>query len=178
MLNNRFLLGLIVLMTLTGSAWAQPELGLVALGGQLGFANPDGPVGTAVSLNAIAEFGTLAENLSLESRLGYWSKSEAGFSLRDFILGSSVVYRFEQPRSQLTPFAGGGLSLHFLRTKQPAGIFDGTSFTDTEIGIDLRGGARYRFTEQIDFLGEILYTLGDAEQFQIKVGALFKMTVK
>lgn len=155
---------------------AQTELGLMAIGGHLGLVNPDGPIGETVTLGASADLGKVAENLNLDVRLDYWSKSEGVFSLRDFVLGGGVVYTFDKEVAQLRPYAGAGLSLHFLKSKTDLGNFLGeNSISNTELGIDLRGGAKYKLNEQIDFAGEILYTLGDAEQFQIKVGALFKL---
>jgi hypothetical protein len=149
----------------------------MAIGGHLGLVNPEGPIGETVTLGASADLGKVAENLNLDVRLDYWSKSEEKLSRRDFIIGGAVIYQFDQEVAQLRPYAGGGLSLHFLKTKTDIGnVLGGSSFSDTDLGIDLRGGAKYKFNEQIDFAGEILFTLGDAEQFQIKVGALFKLS--
>lgn len=174
---------LIALWCLSGmhESQAQPQLGLERLGGQIGFVNPEGPFGTAIGLDLMANFGQVAENLELEGKAGYWSKGEGLASLRDFFVSSSVIYKFHVVMEQFTPFAGGGLSLHFMRSKSPQVGPPGTSFIshpDTQIGIDLRGGALYLLNEQIDFLGEIQWTLGDAEQFHIKFGVLFKFTVE
>lgn len=167
-----------LLISFATTGRAQPEIGLMSVGGALGLANPEGSFGTAVTLEALADLGKIAENVNLNARLGFWSKSEGGASLRDFILGGNVIYFFGESISQLKPFAGGGLSLHFFRTEVDSNtpLFNGGSRTDTELGIDLRGGTLYELNENTDLIAELLFTLGDAEQLQVKVGVLFKLS--
>ena len=162
------------------SATAQ-EIGLQAIGGGLGMSDYQGGVGSAVMFEGAAALGTVAENLNLDARVVFWSKSEGSVSFRDFIIGAAVSYALGSGDSKIQPYAGGGLSLHFFKADVDVdlgGIFgtQSSSATSTDIGIDLRGGAKYGLNEKTDLVGEIMYTLGDAEQLAIKVGALFKLS--
>lgn len=96
------------------SATAQ-EIGLQAIGGGLGMSDYQGGVGSAVMFEGAAALGTVAENLNLDARVGFWSKSEGSVSFRDFIIGAAVSYALGSGDSKIQPYAGGGLSLHFSK---------------------------------------------------------------
>lgn len=142
---------------------AQQNVKLSRLGANLGLVDFAGYWGTSILLEGSADFGRLTKDIELDARLGLWKRK----NLRDIILGSGIRYHFEPGTLPFQPFAGGGISLHFFNEK-------GSS--DTEIGIDLRGGALIKYDEQINFMGELTFTLGDrAEQLSIKAGINFKL---
>lgn len=65
-----------------------------------------------------------------------------------------------------------GLNLAFL--SRDRGIFVEDD-SDSELGVNLGGGVNYFFTRKLGFMGEMKFVLGDADQFVINLGMLFRL---
>jgi hypothetical protein len=180
----------ISLLTLAMIALAAPvalaasDLGFKRVGAAIGFVDPEN-LGTTFSLGAFCDHGTIAPNISLESRLDYWSQSDQLFgtesSLRDIALGGRVKYTFVVSNPKIRPFAGAGLGLHFLKASitvppqfgYPASTVEGS---DTKVGLDLGGGVSTPLNPKTDLLGETWFGIVDgANSFSVRGGVSFKL---
>jgi opacity protein-like surface antigen len=160
------------------------SLGLKQVGVALGYVSPENVDG-AFSFGGFADWGQIAPNWGLESRIDYWSHSESSFgadaSIHDIVVGARTKYYFPVANPKLQPFAGGGLGLHFLEAKvetpaQPGIPAMSLSSSDTKLGIDLGGGVAMPINMKANFLGEAWYTVvSDVSQLQLRAGVSFKL---
>jgi outer membrane protein W len=159
------------------------ELGLRAIGGSLGFVSPDNVDGT-FTLGIFADCGRITPNIALEPRIDYWSKSQGAFgseaSIRDVSLGVRGKYLFESSNPKLQPFAGAGLSMHFLHSEvnisDPGFPAMSVSASDTKLGLDLGGGIATPIGPRSAFLGEAWYSIvSDFSQFSMKAGLSYRL---
>ena len=89
--------------------------------------------------------------------------------------------------SALRPFAGAGLSLHFLKVEATLPDMDlggliipGMSVEDssTKLGLDLGGGMVTAINGKTDLIGELWYAVvSDIGQFSFKLGVLYKLGI-
>ena len=171
---------------------AQTELGFQGVGFMAGLVAPEN-LDATVGFGLIADLGTFTEQIALEANLNYWSQSEgmSGFgevSIRDIAFGGKTKYFFPMTNSSLRPFAGAGLSLHFVKAEVTTEEIDlgggfiipGTSVGDssTKLGLDLGGGMATSISEKTDFIGELWYgVVSDINQFSFKLGVLYKLGI-
>jgi hypothetical protein len=172
------------------NAAAQTDLGLKGVGLKIGYVGPEDVDGT-FGLGLIADHGTLAPRTKLESYISYWSKSENEFgvevSMRDIALGARAKYLFDVPNSNLRPFVGGGLGLHFLHAEvtvptQNIGGFTipGSSADDSSVklGLDMGGGMFVPVNPRWDFMTELWYgVVNDFNQVSFTIGAVYKLGI-
>lgn len=182
--RNQLRLGVLALsFFLAPLAHAQANIGLKAVGGGLGLVDPDGPIGLSILLEGAADLGEISPNLGLDVRLGFWSNSKefapdasrSELSTRDIIIGGGIKYMFDIDNEQLRPYAGGGLSMHLAKVITRRPNLPDFSISDTELAFDIRGGVKYLLNQNLDLIGEVMFTTGDAEQFTIKAIFLFKL---
>jgi hypothetical protein len=188
------LIGLMVFASLISFGWsaadAQSDLGFKGIGGELGFVNPE-DIDATLGLGVFADFGEIVPNLMLEGYIDYWSKSQEEFgveaSVRDIALGAKVKYVFDIAHSNIRPFAGGGLGIHFIRGEVTIAdqsiegfYFPGMSVgdTSTELGLDFGGGMSIPINVKTEFLTELWFGIvSDVNQMSFKVGAVYKLGV-
>src|SRR5262245_16845679 len=182
---KRALLFTLVACTLVaGTAAAQSDLGLKAVGMSLGFVSPE-DLGGTVSFGVFADHGTIVPQVGLESRIEYWSSSEEAFGVEtkvsDIVAGARAKYYFPVASPSIRPFAGGGLALHFVHAEASvANPFGGPAITaedsQTKLGLDLGGGIAMPINPQWDFLGELWYGIvSDVGQFSLRAGLSYKL---
>jgi opacity protein-like surface antigen len=155
------------------------HMGLKAIGAAVGFVSPEDADGT-FSVGAFADWGMITPEIGLESRLDYWSQSESSFgveaSVSDITLGARGKYYFEVSNSNLRPFAGAGLGLHFLHAEvvipaQPGFPEMKAEDSSTKLGLDLGGGLAIPINPRADLLTELWYgVVSGANQFSLRVG--------
>jgi len=163
-------------------ASAQSDIGLKRLGAMVGYVSPEDLDGT-FGFGVFADLGTFTPNIGWDAHLDYWSESEEGFgaevSIHDIVLGTHGKYLFDLKNSSIRPFAGAGLSMHFL--KATVSFSDpnfGTmeeSDSDTKLGLDLGGGFATSLSEQVDLHAETWYVISDIDQFSLRMGLSMKM---
>jgi hypothetical protein len=168
----------------------QPEsdsgarLGFRAIGGSLGFVDPEGADGTML-LGVFADMGRITPRIALEPRIDYWSKSEESFgaraSVRDVIVGARAKYLFETSNPKLQPFAGAGLALHFLHSEVSVPVppgFPAINADDsaTKLGLDIGGGVSTPLGLRSDLMGELWYGIvSDVSQLSLRVGVSYRL---
>jgi hypothetical protein len=182
---------LILGLTFPAISLAQTELGFRGAGFSAGLVDPQ-DLDATLGFGMIADLGTLTPRTMLEANLGYWSQSEGvsglgEISARDIVFGGKAKYFFPMTDSVLRPFAGAGLSLHFLKVEATLPDMDlggliipGMSAEDssTKLGLDLGGGMATAINGKTDLIGELWYAVvSDIGQFSFKLGVLYKLGI-
>jgi len=176
------LLSLVLGALMSQTASAQSDLGVKRLGAMIGYVSPEDLDGT-FGFGVFADLGTFTPNIGWEAHLDYWSESQEGFgakaTVHDIVLGSRAKYLFQLKNSSIRPFAGGGLSMHFLKAKVTFSDPNSGDMTaedsTTKLGLDLGGGLATRLSEQVDFHAETWYVISDIDQFSLRMGLSMKV---
>jgi opacity protein-like surface antigen len=165
-------------------ATAESNMGLKALGGNVGLVSPE-DIDETVGFGIFADWGNLSPSWQLGSNLDVWSKSEdLGFggdvSIRDISFSTRAKYLFAVSSPKFQPFVGGGLGLHFLRAEVEFSdpFFGDESYSDTqtELGLDLGGGFRTPLGASSELAGDLWYSIvDDFSQLSLKMGVAFRM---
>lgn len=183
MKRNVILLALALAVLASQQARAQSDIGFKRIGATVGYVSPENLDGT-FGLGVFADLGTIAPSISLEPRIDHWSHSEEAFgskaTLSDVVVGARAKYYFRVSNTNVRPFAGAGLGLHFLHAEVSLSIPSlptmASGETTTKLGLDLGGGATTRLTPRADLLGEMWYGIvSDASQLSIRVGLSYKV---
>ena len=177
-----------LIVLLTGISFAQSDIGLKAVGGRIGFIMPEDPIDDTIGFGLNTDLGTLMPNLTLHGYLDYWSKSyesdlgfgtnwESSFSILGII--ALVKYHFEM-EGNIKPYAGGGLGLMIGTGKSEytnpiTGAKEEDSSSDSELGIQLVGGAAMPLSPELDGFAELKYNIDGADYFGIYVGVSYKL---
>lgn len=170
------------------NAVAQSDIGLKAAGLEVGIVNPE-DLDATIGFGALADLGTIVPNVMLEANVGYWSKSEEEFgmeaSVRDISVGARAKYLFNITNSRIRPFAGGGLSMHFLNAEVTIPEQDVMGFTipgssasdsSTKLGLDLGGGFYAPVSPKMNFVTELwLGIVSDVNQLSMRVGMMYNL---
>jgi hypothetical protein len=83
-------------------------------------------------------------------------------------INGNLIYNFDIPSApSVTPYAGGGLNIAHASRDTESG-----SFSDTDPGLNLLGGARFDAGSLMPFV-EMKFTIEGAEQFVVTGGLLF-----
>jgi hypothetical protein len=177
-MKSTVLVALLVLVALTVvSAEAATDLGFKSFGVKVGYLKPEDPIDGTIGFGAQANFGTIMPNFALDGFVEYWSKKyDLGFgydaSFSEFVVGAMLKYYF-QVKSDIKPYAGAGLAMHFGSAKTDVNYGFGTttvSATNTDIGVPIVGGAELLLSPKFKGFGEIKYAITDLSYFGIFVG--------
>jgi len=171
------------------NAFAKTDLGLKAIGGDVGFVDPDNIDGT-LGFGMFANMGTFSPEIRFAPHLGYWSKSETfdgdKASISDISLAARGQYMFPVSSPKFRPYAGAGLGLHMVHAKieiaeqDMGGGFIIPAFeasdTSTKLGLDLGGGFVTPLSEKTDLCLDLWYTaVSDVGHLSLKAGVSFDL---
>jgi len=180
---KRILLTLLILIFTVPMASAQMQLGLRGAGFTVDFVSPE-DTDTSIGIGLFADMGSITNQIVLEPYIGFWSKSEDGIggaeaSVRDMIIGARGKYEFSLAGSEMRPFAGAGLGIHFARAEftTPDFGFGTISASDsrTKLGLDLGGGISAPF-DRFELRGEMWYSVvSDLNQLAFRFGVMWPM---
>lgn len=137
-----------------------PAKGMAAVGASIGVASPnDNGLNTGLDLGVTAE-GYLSRRLSVRGEVsGAWfDNAPRGFtsgSVTPIALDANAVYNWEG--GKIHPYVTGGVGLYRFRFTE-----NGLDSHDTNIGIDLGGGAEYFLHRNTTVTGEILIHIVDS----------------
>jgi outer membrane protein W len=176
-----------VALTVSG-AFAQADIGFKGAGLEVGMVNAEN-VDATWGIKAFADLGTITPRVALEAYTDYWTKTqdEFGFeaSVRDIAFGARGKWMFPVSNPRIRPYAGAGLSMHFLRVKATTPdlniggtLIPGTtvSASDEKLGLDIGGGMTTTMNERTDFVAEMWYGIvSDFSQLSLKLGVLYKL---
>lgn len=152
------------------------SLGFKGMGARIGLVDPEGASST-LDLGLHIDAGEFARNVRLSPILEYWSVGQDvgpyNADLRDFSLGADVSLDFPLQDSRVTPYAGGGIGLHWLKASTNVPNVEDQS--DTKLGFDLMGGVRTDAMPNLALFGELRYNfVSDFNQLKILGGFTYR----
>ena len=154
----------------TNRAAQDVGLGFKGLGARIGFVDPEGASST-LDLGLHIDAGELAQNVHVSPIAEYWKVGVNGIDIKDLSLGGDLLIDFPLQDSRITPYAGGGLGLHFLSSDLPAG---GTN-SRNKLGLNVQGGIRTDAMPNLALFGELRYNfVSDANQLKILGGFTYR----
>jgi Outer membrane protein beta-barrel domain len=189
---KKLLISLTVLLICTvasQNARAQADIGFKSVGISAGLVNPE-DLDATLGFGAFADLGTINPNIRLSAHLDYWSHSEdvpggGDASVGDISVTARGKYMFEVAHSQLQPYAGAGLGLHFLHSeiKIPDQVIGGITIpgmtaddSATKLGLDIGGGFQMPINPKTDFVTDAWFSIVDSvNMLSLKVGVAFKL---
>lgn len=186
--NRALFVCVFVLLVWVSAASAGASLGLKGIGVRAGMVNAEN-LDATVAFGVFADLGTFHPNVSFETFVNYWSKSEgieglSEVSFRDIAIGAKAEYMFAATPT-IKPFIGGGMSVHLLHSEASTEAMDFGTFTfpgmsvdasDTKLGFDLGGGLRAGVSDRVDIIGEAWYSIvSDFNQLGLQAGLLFRL---
>jgi len=141
-------------------------LGFRGLGARIGFVDPEGASST-VDLGLHIDAGEFVQHVHIVPLVEYWKVGASGVDVSDLMLGSDVNVDFPVEGGRLTPYAGGGLGLHFVKADDPLGF----SASDTKLGLNIQGGIKNQMMPNLGIFGEVKYNfVSDVNQLKITGG--------
>jgi len=152
------------------------SLGFKGLGARIGLVDPEGASST-VDLGIHIDAGEFARNVRLMPLAEYWSVGQDvgpyNADLKDFSVGADVNVDFPLQDSRMTPYAGGGLGIHWL--SQDTNVPGVGDISDTKLGFSLQGGVRTEAMPNLSLFGELRYNfVSDANQLKILGGFTYR----
>jgi hypothetical protein len=143
-------------------------LGFRGMGARIGFVDPEGGSST-VALGVHIDAGEFVTHVHIVPLVEYWKVGASGVDVSDLMIGSDVNVDFPVEGGRLTPYAGGGLGLHFVKADAPAG-FTGSS-SDTKLGLNIQGGIKNQLMPNLGIFGEVKYNfVSNVNQLKIMGG--------
>jgi opacity protein-like surface antigen len=151
-------------------------LGFKGLGARIGLVDPENASST-VDLGVHIDAGEFARNIRLMPLVEYWSVGQDvgpyNADLKDFSLGADLNLDFPLQDSRVTPYAGGGLGLHWL--KSSTSVPNVPDQSDTKLGLSLLGGVRTDAMPNLALFGELRYNfVSDFNQLKILGGFTYR----
>jgi opacity protein-like surface antigen len=154
----------------TARATEDVGLGFKGLGARLGLVDPEGASST-LDLGLHIDAGEIARNIHVSPIAEYWKVGVSGIDLSDFSLGLDLLFDFPLQDSRMTPYAGGGLGLHFVKADDP----QGPSNSDSKLGLNVQGGIRNDVMPNLALFGELRYNfVSDFNQLKILGGFTYR----
>ena len=145
-------------------------LGFKGLGARVGLVDPEGASST-IDLGLHIDAGELARNVHVAPIAEYWKVGVSGIDLSDFSIGLDLFLDFPLQDSRITPYAGGGLGLHFVKSDSPSGPSD----SDSKLGLNVQGGVRTEAMPNLALFGELRYNfVSDRNQLKILGGFTYR----
>ncbi len=151
-------------------------LGFKGLGARVGLVDPEGASST-LDLGFHIDAGEIARNVHVSPIVEYWSVGQDvgpyNADLKDFSIGLDLGFDFPLQDSRITPYAGGGLGLHFLKATTNVPNIDDES--RTKLGLNAQGGIRTDVMPNLALFGELRYNfVSDANQLKVLGGFTYR----
>jgi predicted cupin superfamily sugar epimerase len=143
-------------------------LGFRGLGARIGFVDPEGASST-VALGVHIDAGEFVQHVHIVPLVEYWKVGASGVDVSDLMIGSDVNVDFPVEGGRMTPYAGGGLGLHFVKASVPPGFIGDNS--STKLGLNIQGGIKNQLMPNLGVFGEVKYSfVSDVNQLKIMGG--------
>lgn len=138
-------------------------------GAQLSYGTEDLNIGIGGRFEMPLE--TVKPNLFLASNFNFFfPDTEAGVDMTALQLDVNALYKYSKTET-VELYAGGGLSYDYAKVEVDLGMFGTVEADDSEIGLELTGGAKYKVSN-FDAYTEVKYTTG-FEAIILSTGILF-----
>jgi hypothetical protein len=161
------------------------RIDLFGAGGHLGLVSPEADLDAAFTFGAHAVLGALAPDLILVPGISYWSSSETvrlgafrdDLSWSEFTINGDVHYYFPL-ETAANFYLGGGLAFIFRSFDYATGFGDQArtgSDNDTDIGLNLVGGAEYELTPALIGFAQLRFKVDGADLVGLLAGVTAKI---
>lgn len=134
------------------------SFGFRGIGVRAGLVDPENASST-IMYGVHVDLGEFVPNLRITPFAEYWSVGVSGADRSDFVVASDVDWQFPLIGPKVTPYAGAGLGLHFLKANYQAPTPD---FSKTRLGLHVEGGVRDEVMPNLSLFGELRFTFVDA----------------
>lgn len=143
----------------------------ISIGGGVGFNDAvDGP-----GIVAKAEFG-IAENISISPSLSYFAGSKIyGFKRNIFSVDANGHYKIPIMQDELNVYPLAGLNYSSYRYGDYNLQFTEYEVKDNSIGLNIGGGGRWFFSDQLSVFAELKYVISDYSQVVFVGGLLYQI---
>jgi opacity protein-like surface antigen len=149
----------------TTSAAPDESFGFRGFGARLGLVDPEGASST-ITYGLHMNLGEFVPNLRITPLVEYWSVGISGADVSDFVLATNLDYAFPLVGPKVTPYAGGGVGIHWLKFDSP--LLDEK---DTKLGLHVQGGIRDQVMPNLSLFGELRFTfVEDADNWKLLGG--------
>src|SRR5690606_5443477 len=91
-----------------------------------------------------------------------------------FKFTANAIYEFGIDNQAFTPYAGGGLAITRYSAEYDAGAFGSVDASDTNVGLNVMGGAYFGSGSMRPF-AQLYLTLGDGSTVGATAGLLFAL---
>jgi hypothetical protein len=148
---------------------AAPAAAQVRFGANLSWGD-DTDLGLGARLNF--GLGDMSRNQPVEGLVTFdyfFPDAPAGTDVSYWSISGNAIYRFTTRSASVFPYAGGGL----LIARGSVGFSPGLSGSDTDIGLSLVGGLRFRTAGTLLPFVEGRFELADGSQFVLSGGVYF-----
>jgi opacity protein-like surface antigen len=163
-------------------ALGQSKIEFGGIGASFGYVSPE-DLGGTFGLGVFADLGQITPQIKLEPCVDYWSSTEEAYgvkaSIRDISVGARGKYFFEVKNTQMRPFAGLGLGMHFLNAETSVTIPGfptiSSDASETKLGIEFGGGMETALSPQVDLHANLWYGIvSSASTFSLRLGLSHK----
>lgn len=143
----------------------------ISIGGGLGFNDEvDGP-----GIVAKAEFG-IAENISVSPSLSYFAGSRIfGYKQNMFSVDANGHYKIPIMEDELNVYPLAGLNYSNYRGGREHSNGGSYEVKDNSIGLNIGGGGRWYFSDQLSVFAELKYVISDYSQVVLVAGVLYQI---
>jgi Outer membrane protein beta-barrel domain len=165
-------LALVLALFLAPSAHAQrtsqgmdQTLGFRGIGARVGLVDPEDASST-ITFGVHADLGEFIPNLRITPLAEYWSVGVSGYDHSDLMIGTNADWAFPLVGPKVTPYAGGGVGLHFISYDKP-----GDNYKNSRLGLHVQGGLRDEVMPNLNLFGELRFTfVRQADNFKLLGG--------
>ncbi|HYR51581.1 MAG TPA: outer membrane beta-barrel protein [Candidatus Dormibacteraeota bacterium] len=143
-------------------------MGFQGMGARIGFVDPEGASST-VALGLHVDLGEFVRHVHIMPLVEYWKVGVSSVDISDLTLATDVNLDFPVQGGRVTPYAGGGLGLHFVKADDP--LFPAANASDTKLGLNIQGGIKNQVMPNFGIFGEVKYVfVSDFNQLKIMGG--------
>jgi opacity protein-like surface antigen len=143
-------------------------MGFQGMGARIGFVDPEGASST-VALGLHVDLGEFVRHVHIMPLAEYWKVGVSSVDISDLTLATDVNLDFPVQGGRVTPYAGGGLGLHFVKADDP--LFPAANASDTKLGLNIQGGIKNQVMPNFGIFGEVKYVfVSDFNQLKIMGG--------
>lgn len=143
------------------------SFGFRGIGARAGLVDPEGASST-ITFGVHTDLGQFVPNLRVTPFLEYWSVGVGGTDRSDLLVATNVDWQFPLIGPKVTPYAGGGVGLHFIKKSYAPPIDD---YSNTRLGLHVQGGVRDEVWPNLSLFGELRFTfVEEADNFKLLGG--------
>jgi hypothetical protein len=165
---------LLIAVFLCSQAVAVTDFRIAGIEARSAYVSVEGPVHEAFTWGGSVNLGNINTNTYLRVDLLYWQKSyfrppypdypfNYKYNYKDLATKINILYTI--PHNQIIPYIGGGFTIHkYTWNYSHNGYHHPHSYTRTELGFQVFGGAQYKLPHNFYCFAEAAFDRSDRDQ--------------